>query len=74
MPSIHEIFERIRYWRSADRIGPDIPWTHWRLHFKSTMENLCRSKFRIFANGAEFRPGAYAIACSKIELGSRVVI
>jgi len=40
MPTIHEIFERIRFWRSADRIGPDIPWNHWRLHFKSTLVDV----------------------------------
>jgi acetyltransferase-like isoleucine patch superfamily enzyme len=74
MPTILEIIERIRFWRSADRIGPDIPWTHWRLHFKSTMKNLCRTKFLHFGSDAEFRPGAYAIVCSKIELGDRVVI
>lgn len=74
MPSVRELIERIRFWRSADRIGPDIPWTHWRLHFKSTMEKLCHAKFRRFGNDAEFRLGAYAVVCSKIELGDRVVI
>jgi len=74
MPGIREIIERIRYWRNADRIGPDVPWTHWRLHFKSSMEALCHKKFKHFGNGAEFRPGAYAVVCSKIALGDRVVI
>ena len=74
MPGISEIIKRIRFWRSADRIGPDIPWTHWRLHFRSSMENLCHKKFKHFGNGAEFRPGGYAVACSKISLGDRVVI
>jgi acetyltransferase-like isoleucine patch superfamily enzyme len=65
---------RVAYWRAADRIGPDIPWTHWRLHFKSTMRELCTSKFKHFGDGAEFRPGAYAIVCRQISLGRRVVI
>jgi acetyltransferase-like isoleucine patch superfamily enzyme len=69
-----EFVARGRYWAHADRIGPDIPWTHWRLHFKSTMRALCESKFREFGEGAEFRPGAYAIHCSQIALGRRVVI
>lgn len=69
-----EIWDRLRYWGEADRIGPDIPLTHWRLHFKSTMRRLCGSKFLRFGNGAEFRPGAYAICCSKISLGHRVII
>lgn len=71
---IRELIERIQFWRMADRLGPDIPWTHWRLHFKGTMLALCRQKFRRFASTAEFRPGAYSVVCSKIEIGDRVVI
>lgn len=71
---ILEIFSRIRYWKNADRIGPDIPGTHWMLHFKSAMRKLCKRKFNYFSDTAEFRPGAYAICCSKISLGRRVVI
>lgn len=69
-----ELRERLKFWTTADRIGPDVPLTHWRLHFKSLMRRLCESKFLRFGAGAEFRPGAYAIGCSKISLGSRVVI
>lgn len=71
---IDELLGRIDFWRASDRMGPDVPWTHWRLHFKSTMRTLCASKFKRFGEGAEFRPGAYAIHCSQISLGSRVVI
>lgn len=74
MVIVKELFERIRYWRNADRLGPDIPWTHWRLHFKGTMVQHCRNRFAHFGEGAEFRPGAYAVVCSKIEIGSRVII
>lgn len=38
------------------------------------MRALCKSKFQYFAEGAEFRPGAYAVACSKISIGRRVVV
>ena len=69
-----EIQQRVAFWRDADRIGPDVPLTHWRLHFKSTMRALCESKFRRFGEAAEFRPGAYAVVCSRISLGCRVVI
>ncbi len=69
-----ELRSRIRFWREADRLGPDVPWTHWRLHFKSTAQRLCESRFARFGEGAEFRPGAYAIGCSKISLGRRVII
>jgi acetyltransferase-like isoleucine patch superfamily enzyme len=74
MVSIAEIFDRLRFWRNADRIGPDILLTHWRLYFKSTMRKLCLNKFKRFGEGAEFRPGAYAEACSKISIGNNVVI
>lgn len=69
-----ELLARIKFWRTEDRIGPDIPWTHWRLHFKSSMKQLCSRKFARFGEGAEFRPGAYAIECSKILIGANVVI
>lgn len=74
MVGITEIIERIKYWRSVDRIGPDILLTHWRLYFKSSMRLLCTKKFKYFGEGAEFRPGAYAEACSKISIGNHVVI
>lgn len=69
-----EIAQRIEFWKTADRIGPDIPLTHWRLYFRSTMRGLCRARFRRFADTAEFRPGAYATNCRNISLGERVVI
>lgn len=69
-----EIFQRIKFWKEADRIGPDIPYTHWRLHFKTTMHDLCKRKFKYFDDNAEFRPGAYAVNCSKISIGRNVVI
>lgn len=71
---ISEVIKSLRFWSNADRIGPDIPLTHWRLHFKPLMQKLCSEKFQKFEEGAEFRPGAYAICCSKISLGRRVVI
>jgi acetyltransferase-like isoleucine patch superfamily enzyme len=72
--NLSEILNRIDFWKKVDRIGPDVPWTHWRLHFKSTMQALCKKKFMHFAEGADFRPGAYAVGCSRISLGKRVVI
>jgi acetyltransferase-like isoleucine patch superfamily enzyme len=38
------------------------------------MQVLCKKKFMDFADGADFRPGAYAVGCSRISLGKRVVI
>lgn len=38
------------------------------------MTSLCRDKFAHFGIDAQFRPGAYAVGCSRIALGDRVVI
>jgi len=67
-------FATISFWKNADRIGPDIPWTHYRLYFKTSMRNLCKRKFKRFDDSADFRPGAYAICCSRISIGKRVII
>jgi len=71
---LNEILKRIHYWKRGDRIGPDILATHWKLYFKSTMVKLCKKKFKYFHDTAEFRPGAYAIGCSDICIGKRVII
>ena len=71
---ILEILERIKFWKNADRIGPDIIWTHWRLYLKSSMKKLCKQKFKNFGENSEFRPGSYAEACSKISIGNNVII
>ena len=69
-----EIYKKIKFCRKANRVGPDVPYTHWMLHYKSTMLSLCKKKFRKFSDTAEFRAGAYAVGCSKIEIGDRVII
>lgn len=71
---IIRIIKKIKYNLGADRIGPDLPFTHWRLYYKKEMHALCKKKFKRFSNTADFRPGAYAVGCSKIEIGERVVI
>jgi len=72
--TLSEIRMRVKFWSEADRLGPDIPLTHWRLHFKSSMRELCKRKFKHFGDDAEFRPGAYAVCCSTISLGRRVIV
>lgn len=69
-----DLTERLRYWRSADRIGPDVPTSHWRLYFEGPMLRMCRRLFKKFADTAAVRPGAYITGCSKISVGERVVI
>lgn len=69
-----EMYKRIQFWNAADRLGPDILSTYWRIYFKTKMIKLCKSKFKYFDETADFRPGAYAIGCSKIYIGKNVVI
>jgi acetyltransferase-like isoleucine patch superfamily enzyme len=38
------------------------------------MTSLCVKKFKHFGARSQFRPGAYAEACSKISIGANVVI
>jgi Acetyltransferase (isoleucine patch superfamily) len=71
---VREIIRRLNYWKGANRIGPDIPTTHWKLYFKSTMLSLCKKKFMDFDDSSEFRPGAYAINSSNISIGKSVTI
>ena len=71
---IIEFFSRMKFWKSTDRLGPDIAGTHYKLFFKKAGRKLCEKKFKYFGKGAEFRPGAYAVACSKISLGKNVII
>ena len=71
---LKELITKYKFDIKADRLGPDLLFTHWKLYFKSQMHHLCKSKFKYFGENAEFRPGAYAIACSKITIGDNVVI
>jgi acetyltransferase-like isoleucine patch superfamily enzyme len=71
---LKNIYYKIKFDLAADRIGPDIPFTHWKLFFQDKMVKLCKRKFFKFEDTAQFRPGAYAVGCSQIEIGKRVVI
>lgn len=71
---LRELRQRIRFWRTVDRIGPDIPWTSWRMHFPSLMRKFCQARFRYFADTAVVRPGVYVISCASVSLGERVVL
>lgn len=71
---LKEIYDRLLFWIQADRIGPDIPFSQYRLYFRSTMKKFCKKKFYQFDENAEIRPGAYIIGCSQISIGKNVVI
>jgi len=71
---IKDIYKKVLFCNTADRIGPDMPFSHWKLHFKSSMIKLCKSKFKYFGENADFRAGAYAVHCSNISIGKNVVV
>lgn len=71
---IKEFFEKRKFDLTSNRLGPDCPFTHWKLYFKTLMKKTCEEKFLHFGEGAEFRPGAYAISCNKISIGKNVII
>ncbi len=71
---ILDILKKIYSSFFLDRIGPDFPFTHWMLHYRSLMRYLCRNKFMYFGRNAEVRPYAYFDYCSNISIGDNVVI
>ncbi|MDX4039812.1 acyltransferase [Aliarcobacter skirrowii] len=71
---IKEIYKKYKFCLNADRLGPDILFTHWMLHFKSLMLKLCKKKFMYFDDTAEIRPGVYIDYCSRIKIGKNVVL
>lgn len=68
------MISKILFWLRADRLGPDIPLTHFLLHFKRSQKYICSKKFYKFGVGSEFRAGAYAVCTKSISIGDRVVI
>lgn len=71
---LKEIYKKILFCKNADRIGPDMPFSHWKLYYKSSMLKFCKSKFKVFYNSSDFRAGAYAVHCSNISIGKNVVV
>jgi acetyltransferase-like isoleucine patch superfamily enzyme len=68
------MLKRLNWMWCVDRLGPDIPLTHWMLYFPNLGRWLCRRKFRQFEAGAELRPYAFAVCTSQISIGKNVVI
>ena len=69
-----EFIKRNLFWLGIDRIAPDVPITHWMLHYKSLMKKVCKKKFMHFGENSEVRYGSYIDCCSKISIGNFVTI
>lgn len=57
----------------ADRIGPDIHWTHWMLNYNWSHKLILR-KLGKFDEGVEIRPQSFLVGMKNIELGKNVTI
>lgn len=68
------IVSKFRFWLREDRIGPDMPLTHWLLFSNRLAKRLCNAKFAQFGEGSSVRPGVYAVACKKISIGNLVTL
>lgn len=68
------ILEKIKFWISADRVGPDMPLSHWMLFSNRLGAILCRKKFGRFGKNSSVRPGVYAVATKKIFIGNNVTL
>jgi len=68
------LFKRLRFWATTQRIGPDIPLTHWKLYFPRAGEKLARRKLARFGQGSSIRTHCYLVETQHIEIGDRVVI
>ncbi len=68
------LFNRIRFWLTENRIGPDMPLTHWMLHFPTSGRRLARWKLRSFGEGSSLRPHSILVRTDRIDIGKRVVI
>ena len=71
---IKHIYDRFRWWKSTDRVGPDIPLTHVLFYFPDLARRFCEKKFAHFGKGAEIRPGATVVGCSRVSIGANVII
>jgi acetyltransferase-like isoleucine patch superfamily enzyme len=68
------MFDRIRWHLTCDRIGPDVPFTHWMLHFVHLGRWLCRRKLRALGRNSSIRPFVFIDFASNVSLGENVVV
>ena len=68
------MLNKVKFWLTSYRIGPDIPLTHFLLHSRRLGYWLCKKKFANFDEGSEMRYGSYAICTQHISIGKKVII
>lgn len=67
-------FKKLKFWITCNRLGPDIPLTHFLLYSSHLGNMLCERKFQRFGKNSFFRPFAFAVETKKISIGNNVVI
>lgn len=72
--AVASLWRRLKYWSTCDRIGPDVPLTHWMLHFPGLAAKLARRRLLRFGDGSELRPYCYLVETKSISIGKKVVI
>jgi len=68
------MLKKVLFSFKADRIGPDLPFSHFLLYFDWTRIRLCRKKFNFFGKDADIRPYSFFSGCKSITIGERSVI
>jgi len=68
------LYQRVSFWLTEKRIGPDMPLTHWMLQFPSLGRWLAKRKLARFGDGSSLRPFCYLVRTDRIEIGANVVI
>ncbi|MCZ8536932.1 acyltransferase [Paenisporosarcina quisquiliarum] len=74
MNFLKEFVKRWNWTKDADRLGPDMLGSHFKLYIPLLQRKICEKKFLYYGENADFRIGAYAIGCSNIKIGDNVVI
>ena len=67
-----QLIKKIKFDYISDRIGPDLPFTHWKLYFNKKMLSFCKKKFKKFSNSAQFRPGLMLLVVQRLKLVIRL--
>jgi len=71
---INDLYKKYHFQKRNKRIGPDMPFTHWRLYLPSQMRRLCKFMFKNFGENSDFRPNSYAVHCENISIGENVIV
>jgi len=71
---VKEFKQRWKWSKQADRLGPDMIGTYFYFFLPTKQRSICEEKFMSFGENAEFRMGAYAVNCSSIKIGDKVII